>query len=158
MSVRAVPEMKCPWWGRSWPRLTRLRSRPPCVCYRCMRQSLFGQVSLRSLNRNDRSAGQRAQWNVWQPRTALPEGAFQRRASHHPISPSRTAVSAPAPSASSSSRSASPGRGRGVSRLSQAYSIGARSRHQLEDGVHYAEAPSSVVHRRVPTKERRSYP
>lgn len=117
----------------------------------------LGQVSLSTLSQYDRSAGRRAQRNAWQPRTELPEGAFPGRASHQ-LSPSRTAVSARAPSAPSSSFSATPGRGRSVSRLSPAYELESGLRHQLEDGVHYAEAPSSVVHRRLPTKERRSYP
>lgn len=113
----------------------------------------LGQESLSTLSQHDRSAGRLIQRNVWQPRTELSEGTFHWRASHH-RSPSRTAESARAPTAPSSSRSAYPGRGRGVSRLLGANPLGADQRHQLEDGVHYAEAPSSVVHQRVPTKER----
>jgi hypothetical protein len=116
----------------------------------------LGQESLSTLSQHDRSAGRLIQRNVWQPRTELPEGTFHWCASH-PRSPSRTAVSARAPTASSSSCSAYPGGGRGVSRLLGANPLGADQWHQLEDGVHYAEAPSSVVHQRVPTKER-SYP
>ena len=105
---------------------------------------------LSTLSFYDRQAGRRAQRNAWQPRTELPEGALQGPASHHldSVQDRRTSI---ASSASSSSRFAIPGEGRGVSRLMP---IANGLWHQLEDGVHYAEAPSSLVHRRISTRER----
>ena len=117
----------------------------------------LGLESLSTLSQYDRSAGRRTRRSAWQPRTELSEGAFFGCAMHRTTSPSRTAESIPTPSAPSSSRFANPGEGRGVSRLRGPRSFG--HRHLLlEDGVHYAEAPSSVVPRHFPTKERLSYP
>lgn len=143
-------------WGKNLPRRIELVALVTGFIRKGACVRALGQESLRSLNPNDRSAGLRPSQNVWRPRTVLPKGAFSGSALH--LHPSRTAVSSPSLSAPSSSHSANPGGERGVSRLPQAQHFGARRWPQLEDGVHHAEAPSSVVNRHALFGEQCSYP
>ena len=118
----------------------------------------LGRESLRTLSQTIRRKGL-GPLDVRQPRTELLEGPFNRNAAHLIKAPSRTAVSAPQHCAPSSLRRADPGMGERALWLAtmRAAPVGLGLRHQLEDGVHYAEAPSSKICRSSWSKEHWAY-